>query len=653
MMRLLIVAMLTIVMIHAGRSAPAQQPLLTIEPTADQPRNSEGDILELRDGRLCLIYTRFTGGSSDHSAADLAMRISSDGGQTWSDDQIVVRREQTGNVMSVSLLRLSDGRIALFYVRKRSLEDCRPMLRISEDEATTFGPPTLCIADQVGYYVLNNDRVVELSDGRLVMPVALHNVPGAENPDWAGRVMCYLSDDTGKTWRRSKTTLLGHAAEGKRVTVQEPGVVALRDGRLMMFCRTNAGSQFISYSVDRGDTWSELAPSPLASPISPATIERVPWSGELVCVWNDHSGMHPYPADKRSPLCIATSADDGKTWSRSRVIESNPDGWYCYTAMTFLRSHSKTTQPASDAPRTDRAKAVSQLPQEDRMLLAYCAGDKRVGGLNRLKIVSISKEWPADSAGAGPARPAIRPLLGPCLDYGRSFVNTKAPWNSPRFWVESRCLIVDKKVSKSVEYLQCGLCKAERTFAHRDLFPEDNYDFLPVFSSKEGIIFRRHVRVGDPYRDVRPNDAWWGGTENKLQALPGRVLKTADEIFAAMQAGKPIVGQTEIRDEKSGRTAVIEYPVKTINFERNRRDWQVDTGPVLLPDLTASPDAWSHTFRLAHIAFRTPFWADFLVDQPTPLRPAAGPAAQQDQTYHYSGSVHRKTRNVLIVLETP
>ena len=318
-----------------GELVVRQDVLLTIEPSKGQPRNSEGDIIELADGRLCLIYSRFTGGSSDHAAADLAMRISSDGGRTWTDRGIVVRHEGGFNVMSVSLLRLADGRIALFYLCKQSLVDCRPMMRVSSDEAATFGEPVTCVDDEVGYYVLNNDRAVQLRSGRLVLPLAMHNRPGQDKPDWAGRLMCYLSDDVGRTWRRGKTTLVGRSADGRRMTVQEPGVVELKDGRLMIFCRTDAGSQYVAHSRDGGDTWSELGPSPLASPVSPATIERVPWSGDLVCVWNDHSGVHPFPAGKRTPHCVAVSRDEGKTWGRSRVIEPDPDGWYCYTAMTF------------------------------------------------------------------------------------------------------------------------------------------------------------------------------------------------------------------------------------------------------------------------------------------------------------------------------
>ena len=123
-----------------------------------------------------------------------------------------------------------------------------------------------------------------------------------------------------------------------------------------------------------------------------------------------------------------------------------------------------------------------------------------------------------------------------------------------------------------------------------------------------------------------------------------------------MQDGKPIVGQTEIRDDKTGRVAIIEFPIKTINFERDRKDWQVDTGPVILPDLSSRPEQWSHTFQLAHIAFRTPYWADFVIDQPTPIGREEDTSEDADdetaaKTYHYSGQVHKTTRNVLLVLE--
>jgi hypothetical protein len=600
---------------------------LVIDPTPENPRNSEGDIIELEDGRLCLIYSRFTGGSSDHARADLAMRTSTDGGKTWSKDVIAVPFEGGKNVMSVSLLRLQNGEIALFYARKRSLADCRPVLRISRDECQTWGKPRVCITDEIGYYVVNNDRVVQLKSGRLVIPAAQHT---SGNESWfPGRALCYLSDDDGRTWRRSRTVLTLPQKDCP-AGLQEPGIVELRNGELLMFCRTNQGSQFLSSSGDGGETWSQVRPSNLASPLSPATIERIPWSGNLLCVWNDHSGHHDYPPGKRTPLCMAISKDEGQTWSRSRVIESDPDGWYCYTSLSFVR---------------------------DGVILAYCAGDGVVGRLNRLKVVTLSRGWLEENLSlAGDAEPEA--LLESCLDYGRSFINTRAVWNSPRFCVESRLRIVDPKTGESAEYYQCASCKCEDTFGKGNLFCEDNYDFLPVFSEKECVIFRRRSRVVGQYREMREVESAWDGTVPKLRKFKGRVLTTPEEIFAAMDSGRPLVGQTELRDEKTGRIAVIEYPIKTINWHRDRKIWQVDTGPVLLPDLSLGAGGWSESLRLAYVAFRSslipsasaqfPEWADLIVEQPTAVGDEEETAVS---VYHYSGTQRKKARNRLIAYE--
>ena len=99
------------------------------------------------------------------------------------------------------------------------------------DEAESWSEPVGIISDEeIGYHVLNNDRVVQLKSGRLIAPVALHNRPGWEKPDWKGEIACYLSDDGGKSWRRSQTVQKAADAAGKRVTAQEPGVVELKDG---------------------------------------------------------------------------------------------------------------------------------------------------------------------------------------------------------------------------------------------------------------------------------------------------------------------------------------------------------------------------------------------------------------------------------------
>ncbi|MEN6533620.1 MAG: sialidase family protein [Bryobacteraceae bacterium] len=316
-----------------------------LPPGPGNPRNTEGAFVTLKDGRILFAYSRFTSGGDDDSAAEIVGRYSNDGGRTWtSTDVPIVAREGGQNVMSVSFLRLHDGRIALFYARKNSVGDCRPYLRYSSDEARTWSDPILCTPD-FSYFVLNNDRAVQLRGGRILLPVAQHTpVNGKFN--LRGTVMLYFSDDAGRLWSRSRTVL--ECPTSSVSGFQEPGIVELKDGRLLMFIRTQMGSQYLSHSGDRGNTWSPAQPSEILSPLSPASIKRIPTTGDLLMVWNDHSQVDQAmrasetpgrsSGGRRTPLTVAVSRDEGRTWIHRHNVLSDPAGWYCYTAIHFAGS---------------------------------------------------------------------------------------------------------------------------------------------------------------------------------------------------------------------------------------------------------------------------------------------------------------------------
>jgi hypothetical protein len=133
----------------------------------------------------------------------------------------------------------------------------------------------------------------------------------------------------------------------------------------MMFIRTQLGSQYLSFSNDGCETWTEARASDILSPLSPASIERIPSTGDLLMVWNDHSGVeesfraNPSRGGRRTPLTVAISRDEGRTWIRKQNLLDDPDGWYCYTAIHF------------DGPR---------------VLLAFVAGGSGLPQLSRTSV---------------------------------------------------------------------------------------------------------------------------------------------------------------------------------------------------------------------------------------------------------------------------
>jgi sialidase-1 len=223
--------------------------------------------------------------------------------------------------------------------------------------------------------LINNDRVVQLSTGRFIAPAA-HNrfrLDATNAPDGKGLLLPLISDDAGKTWRESKTwwPLPVHAEGG----LQEPGIIELKDGRLFCWSRSTVGCQWGSWSADQGDTWTLPQPTEFKSPKSPMSMKRIPSTGDLLAIWNDHSGRYPVPAYDlktswaRSPLASAISRDETLTWQNHKLVESDADHGYCYTAIHF----------------TD----------DDHVLLAYCNGGRDTGGwvLARTIVRRIPLKW--------------------------------------------------------------------------------------------------------------------------------------------------------------------------------------------------------------------------------------------------------------------
>lgn len=353
--------------------------VLDLAPGPDNPRNSEGDFINLNDGRIMFVYSRFRGDvGHDDSPSDIAAIHSADGGLTWTEPEILFRSEDHNatNIMSVTLLRMQNDDIGLFYGVRAGANDTRIHLRRSSDEGATWSTATVCI-QPAGYFVVNNDRIVRLSTGRLVIPAAFHrngydsyNKNRTVRFDGRGVDVFFVSDDDGVTWTEAHAKCAIPYSRNCTSGLQEPGITELSNGVLWAYARTNLGVQYEMFSLDGAQSWTGPEPSRFTSPQSPLSVKRVPTSGKLVAVWNPipnyngrserEKGVRP---SGRTPLVMAFSEDEGRTWSDLTTLEDEPDHGYCYTAIHFT---------------------------DDAMLLGYCAGGVEDHGcLNRLRIRRI------------------------------------------------------------------------------------------------------------------------------------------------------------------------------------------------------------------------------------------------------------------------
>jgi hypothetical protein len=338
--------------------------VMELPPSDGNPRNSEGAFINLKDGRLMFVYSRFDADSNeDYAPSCIAARTSTDGGTTWDDrDQVLFKRadfdtskEKCQNIMSVSLLRMKDGALGLFFGLRYSFMNARLHLFRSYDEGESFDRGLLCIPGP-GYYVTNNDRVIRTSSGRILIPCNFHRMKGEDFSsdcykdyfDYRGIGCFTVSNDDGHTWREAKDCCFP-TTTATNAGLQETGLVQLQSGILWAFFRTDLGCQYTSFSMDDGETWTTPQPSSFTSPCSPMSVKRAP-GGALLSVWNpipayQTRGLNSYNF-ARTPMVAAVSHDNGKSWSQPLTIEDAPGG-YCYTAIHFEQEH---------------------------VLLAYCAG---------------------------------------------------------------------------------------------------------------------------------------------------------------------------------------------------------------------------------------------------------------------------------------
>jgi predicted neuraminidase len=295
-----------------SRVWPASLPARTDLPPALWDRRCHGSTsVELANGDLFAAW--YEGSYETASDVVIAGARRRAGQAAWDSVQTLAATPDHSEGNPV-LFTAPSGVLWLFYATmiEPTWDKCRLKYKTSLDNGYTWSTPVV-LRQPLGW--LYRNKAIVLSSGRFVLPsydeANLHS-------------LMLLSDDNGRTWQPSGPII----SSPPNI---HPTVVELADGSLLCYARYFAsglghivagrGHIWQARSHDGGQTWSPATLTSLKNPNSGIDLTRLA-SGNLALAFNDSY-------DQRTPLNLAISTDEGRTWPHQKTIEHEP-GAFAY-----------------------------------------------------------------------------------------------------------------------------------------------------------------------------------------------------------------------------------------------------------------------------------------------------------------------------------
>jgi hypothetical protein len=211
------------------------------------------------------------------------------------------------------------------------------------------------------------------------------------------------------------------------------------------------------------------------------------------------------------------------------------------------------------------------------------------------------------------------------IDFARSFVTfftTPAQGNSiARIQLDATCTLFGGPSGAAETYYLSAACRSEHMYLDDGLFQMPNYEFCGVFSRDRCLLLRTHWTSDRDWHEPGENTVRFARVAIDLRPYPSpRLLTSPEAIVAATLANEPLVATTELRDAASGRRAILTYPVKA------PPQFQVDTGPLLVPRPGASAPNPIECFETAHVVYNRLSQAEFIYRRPVSIGEREGAA---------------------------
>jgi predicted neuraminidase len=263
-------------------------------------------VLEVEAGNFLAAWF----GGTAEGKKDVKIWLSRSDGKKWSKPEIAAQ-EPGFPCWNPVLFRSRAKTVFLFYRAGPSPMTWSGFLRRSTDGGKTWKASEQLPAGLLGPI---KNKPIQRADGVILAGSSVES-----HRAWAAWVE--RSTDDGKTWKRFGPIQV----PGKPHGLIQPTLFETRAKTVVALCRSR-GIGFIcqSESKDGGLTWSPAKATALPNPNSGIDAVRAA-NGDVYLVYN-HSKL------ARSPLNLARSTDDGKTWKTVATLESQA-GEFSYPAI--------------------------------------------------------------------------------------------------------------------------------------------------------------------------------------------------------------------------------------------------------------------------------------------------------------------------------
>jgi predicted neuraminidase len=263
-------------------------------------------LVEVAPGKLLAAWF----GGRAEGARDVKIWSSSFDGKAWSAPRVIAE-EPNQPCWNPVLFLTSKKTLLLFYRAGPSPMTWTGYVRRSTDSGRTWAAAEMLPAGILGPI---KNKPIELRPGVMLAGTSVESYRA-----WCAWVE--RSTDEGKTWQRFGPI----AVPGKPYGLIQPTLLRTKRGPLLALCRSR-GMGFICQAESRDDgvTWSEAKLTSLPHPGSGIDAVRAA-DGDFYLVYN-------HTRAGRSPLNLARSKDDGKTWKIVATLE-DALGEFSYPAI--------------------------------------------------------------------------------------------------------------------------------------------------------------------------------------------------------------------------------------------------------------------------------------------------------------------------------